>query len=177
MNKVAAHRKYIREEKAKADLNQVSFTPLGNLEKMRSVLFRENTGCDVNKTVLCPFCLQEGQLQKFLLSTKKGLSAARGRCPSCGNGMLLRTLTHDWTPQEYAKWVFNYAGSGFWQKIPTFESWKQRLQNRGWSREFWDAYKQLKEESPREGYADRMNRLGEEAAAQWTRGMEEPVDA
>ena len=163
----SGHRKYVRQEKAKSDLNQACFTSQGDVEKMRTVIFRENTGCDVSKIVLCPFCLQEGPLQKFLLSTKKGISASRGRCPSCQNGMMLRTLTHEWTIAEYAKWVFDYAGSGFWQKIPSFEIWKDRLQIRGWSADFWDLYKQLKQENPTENVEDHMNKLGEEAALQW----------
>ena len=168
MSKTATHRKYVREVIAKADLSQACFTVQGDLEKMRAVIFRENTGCDLTKVVLCPFCLLEGPLQKFLVSTKKGISAARGRCPHCENGMMLRTLTHDWTVPEYAKWVYQYSGSGFWQKIPSFEVWKERLRQRGWSTEFWDTYKQLKEESPREENVEtRMNRLGEEAAQQW----------
>ena len=91
--------------------------------------------------------------------------------------MLLRSLVRDWTPESYAKWVFDYSHSGFWKKI-NFEMWKDRLQERGWSQTFWDIYKRLKAENPsEENYEDRMNRQGEEAAQQWQREGEAQIDA
>lgn len=160
------HRKYVRELKAKSDFSQACFTPAGELESLRGAVFKAQTGADLNKLFFCPFCLMENKLQKFLISTKKGLSNTRGLCPACGEGMLLRSLTRDWTPQTYAQWVFEYARSGFWKKV-NFEVWKTRLQECGWSQDFWDVYKQLKAENPTESYEDRMNRQGEEAAQQW----------
>lgn len=163
----AGHRKYQRQEIAKADIGQACFTRDGRLESLKSAAFKEQTGLDLNKVVFCPFCLAEEKVQKFLVSTKKGISTGKAQCPACGQGMMLRNVIKDWTPESYAKWVYEYSASGFWQKI-RFELWKDRLYARGWSQAFWDVYRQLKSDSPREeNYEDRMNRMGEEAAQRW----------
>ena len=174
---VRTHRKYLREELAKADYSQAYFTREGQIEALRTAAFKEGTGLDLNKIVFCPFCLADDKVQRFLVSTKKGISTGRAQCPTCGQGMMLRNIVKDWTPETYAKWVYEYSGSGFWQKI-NFELWKDRLYARGWSQAFWDVYRQLKSDSPREeNYEDRMNRQGEEAAQQWQREGEAQVDA
>lgn len=170
---VREHRKYVRETIARADHGQACFTPDGHLESLRIAALKAQTGLDLNSLLPCPFCLNENTAQKFLVSTKKGISSSRAQCPSCGEGMLFRTLTRKWTAEVYAKWVFDYSHSGFWKKI-NFEIWKTRLAERGWAETFWDVYKQLKAENPREeNYEDRMNRLGEEEAQNWRQNEDE----
>lgn len=135
-------------------------------------MYAEQSSVDVLQLVHCPFCLGEDTMQTFLISTKKGLSLSKGECRMCGHGMMLRNLlSMKSTPEKYAEWVWSYARSGFWQKIQ-FNEWKNRLEEMGWSRPFWDKYKALKTEAVSSGqepenYVDYMNRQGEEAAAEW----------
>ncbi len=161
------HRKYVREQMTKVDRSQACFTREGQLESLHDAVLKQEIGADLNKLMVCPFCLRDNKLQKFLVSTKKGVSNSRAQCPACGEGMLLRSLMRDWTPETYAQWVFEYSHSGFWKKVH-FEIWKDRLIARGWSDTFWNVYRELKTQNPAaENYEDRMNRMGEEAAQQW----------
>jgi transcription elongation factor Elf1 len=166
------HRKYSRETIAKSDKAQTCFTKEGELESLRIAVLKEETGLDMNTILSCPFCLIENRVQRFLVSTKKGISTSRTQCPSCGEGMFFRTLNRKWTAETYAKWVFDY-GAAFWRKIK-FENWKAELSKKGWAEGFWDVYKRLKAENPKEeSYEDRMNRLGEETAQQWLKESQE----
>jgi uncharacterized Zn-finger protein len=170
------NRKYLREEAAKHDQAQVCFGSDSQLQLSRPRVFTESTGIPLNKLVTCPFCLRDNRLQLFLISTKKGISHSRALCPECKEGMMMRSLLTEWTPESYASWVFGYAHSGFWQKVH-WETWRRRLQEKGWSQGFWDRYKALKGEAQETGeyesYVDRMNRQGEEAAAEWNREDQE----
>jgi len=95
-----------------------------------------------------------------------------GKCPLCGQGLYLKTLftmSKTNAAKGYADWVFSYKG--FWKKI-NFSQWKGRLQLMGWTREFWDAYKALKDEQEKEGgesesFTDYINRKGREAVQEW----------
>ena len=116
---------------------------------------------DPEGEVLCPFCLHEGPLGAFLISTKKGFHKGLGKCPECQNMMQLRTLTAKWTPSQFAEWVYDYRLSGFWQKCK-FKTFNDRLYRLGWSYEFWDRYKQLKGENQTEAYEDYILRKQQE---------------
>ena len=170
-------RKYAREQVVHADLSQTCFKPDGSIYERAPVQVKD-ASVDVTQTVFCPFCLQSDKLQVFLISTKKGISKSRGQCPKCQSGMMLHTLLRQWTAESFADFVFNYARQGYWQKIK-FEDWKVRLNALGWGPGFWDRYRALKAENPREGeesesYIDRMNRQGEEAAREWADQGVEP---
>lgn len=134
---------------------------------------------DLSQVVMCPFCLEEGQLQKFLVSTKAGVSQSTGKCPFCHNGMRMHNLLKQWTPEEYADWVFGYRKAGFFQKID-FQAWREKLVKKNWAGVFWPRYNALKGAAEKTGenesYADRMNRLGEEAARKWTEEGQRPDD-
>lgn len=157
-----AHKKYIREEKAKYDKVQTIFGEKGKVRHRPEYTVESGFTLDVSMKVHCPFCLYDDKLQAFLVSTKKGLSQSRAKCPICNNGMLMRSLTAEMTPEEYAQWCFEYSGSGFWQKVP-FNTWKERLFKMGWAYRFWSMYKELKGDSGKETYADHM----EQAAKEW----------
>ena len=105
--------------------------------------------------VYCPFCLFYAKMGAFLISTKKGFHRGLGKCSDCNQKMQLRTLTSEWTIEEYAEWCYNYSVSGFWQKVP-YQKWSSRLKKMGWAQKFWNRYKALKggdvEESPEEYY-------------------------
>ena len=159
-------KRYMRQELARADSLQAIFSADGAVLSNKPQIFAEITGIDCTQMVMCPFCLVLSKLQAFLVSTSKGISQSRAECPSCHNGMLMRNLQKRWTPEAYAEWVFSYARSGFWQKI-TFQVWKARLADLGWSEEFWNKYRQLKGDDTGENYSDYMNRQGQEAAAEW----------
>lgn len=106
-------------------------------------------GIDPFRNTTCPFCLSYVRLRLFLISNKKGYDRGLGKCPECGQKMKLKTLVMMETcePEEYAKFVFEYRRSGFWQKIK-FASWKDRLKIMKWTKRFWDEYKRLRGDSP-----------------------------
>jgi len=136
-------RKWKREYKTKKDNHQAKFTASGSLTQ-KIITKAEIT--TITEPVSCPFCLHIGKIGEFLISTKKGFHRGLGKCPECKNQMQLRSLTAEWTPEQYAEWCYSYSLSGFWQKVP-FKKWSQRLRDIGWSYAFWAKYKQLKGES------------------------------
>lgn len=164
-------RKWLRQELVRADRAQVCFSGDGQLLEKRARVVVEVASVDVSRVVFCPFCLFEGKLQRFLVSTKEGISRSKAECPECEAGMLMSSVVHVWKPEEYAQWVFAYARRGFWQKCK-WAIWRKRLLERGWSESFWDRYKELKAEATEEGepesYTEYMARKGAEAAAEWT---------
>jgi hypothetical protein len=163
------------QEKAKHDKHQMMFSSGATLKPNPNiVVIAHETLLPLDKEVSCPFCLALVEFRKFLVSTKTGISRSMGKCPLCGQGMYLKSLTlmANTTARGYAKWVFNYKG-GFWHKI-NFSQWKGRLQLIGWTQEFWDEYKALKSEQQEEGdetesFSDYVNRKGQEAAAEWNK--------
>jgi hypothetical protein len=171
-----SQRKYHREQIAKGDQSQACFRPDGSVDpRIKPEVVSESL--DTLKVVMCPFCLGKDRLQVFLVSTKKGISRSKAHCPHCNNGMLLHTLLVEWSPESFADFVYGYRKSGYWQKI-SFADWKQKLEELGWARPFWDHYKEMKAENADEdegSYSDMMNRQGEQAAQEWNR--EAPPDA
>ena len=111
--------------------------------------------------VSCVFCLYTTKLQKFFKTDAKGRTIALVECPECHNKMRLKTLLTDMTPQEYAKFVYGYRLSGFWQKCP-FAKFNQRLMALGVSREFWNEYKKLKGKDTEQPFGMDKDRLKED---------------
>lgn len=110
--------------------------------------FKENGLTDIeevminfNKIYLCPFCLYKGKYGTFLTSIRQDLV----KCPECDNSILVETLVKEMTVKEFARWVYRYSFSGFWQKC-NFKIFNKRLMFMGIAREFWDEYKRLKGE-------------------------------
>jgi len=118
---------------------------------------RVTASLNVDILVMCPFCLYTAKLTAFVISTKKGFDHARGKCPECKNGMLLKSLTAVWTPEQYAEWVAEYSRFGFWQKIP-YQTWRGRLEAIGWAMRFWVKYKEIKPMSSSDEYTEAMNK-------------------
>jgi hypothetical protein len=140
------HRKYQREQQAYKDKQQTKFGETGLprlIIKQKSNVY---TILDTNMQVMCSFCLYQDNLRKFLVSTKKGISQTKAKCPECKGGMMMRTLTADMTPEQYAEFCYGYSRSGFWYKVP-FTKCKERLAQLGWSTQFWNRYMQLKGEN------------------------------
>ena len=162
------HRKYVREERTRTDQAQACFNLDGSVKQHVPVEVA-SSAVNVEQIVMCPFCLAREKLQRFLVSTKKGISSSNGECPECKSGMRLRTLLRKWTPESFAEWVFEYSLNGYWQKVK-FDAWKERLKQIGWTRSFWDHYNAVKVEKLQgqsDSYIDYMNRQGEETARQW----------
>lgn len=144
-------RKYRRREIAKKDLQQTVFGGKQELvietNPHKFAVLTERS-IDPYLKVTCPFCLGINPLRLFLISTKKGYNRGLGKCQMCGQGVKFRTLLwmHKASVQDYAKWVFEYRTSGFWQKIK-FELWSKRLGMMKWTQPFWLEYKRLKGEA------------------------------
>lgn len=146
--------RHSRAKKAKNDMQQTVFYQepqgetcfKGNPNKYAQITTR---GIDPFQNTTCPFCLSYHRLRAFLISTKKGFDRGTGKCPSCGLKMHLKTLVsmEKWTPEEYARFVFDYRSSGFWQKI-NFATWKNRLRLMKWTERFWNEYKLLRGDAP-----------------------------
>lgn len=153
---VSEHKRYVRQEKARDDKMQTIFSPWGEVEPRHKPKVEAIFTGDMNMMVACPFCLNSGRLQIFLVSTKKGISQSNAECPECHNGMKMKSLTADWTPEQYADWVYAYRLSGFWQKCP-FATWKKRLKNSGIAGQFWERYKALKGDTDTPAYTKEEN--------------------
>lgn len=163
---------YRMREKAQDDKHQLRLGTDGKLKPSKAQMVTVTVSVDYNMRVMCPFCLYDDKLRAFLVSTKKGISQARAQCPECHNGMMMKSLTTEWTPEEYAEWVYPYAGSGFWQKCK-FSIWKERLYKMGWSHRFWTRYKELKGTDESESYWDYLDQQQDEVKEQWEREQEE----
>lgn len=136
------------QQKAKRDKQQSIFTDNGKINKPRKETIKKDK-LYLDSIVYCPFCLYRDKLSKFLVSEgKKGISTWKAKCPECEMGMLMRTIKAmcrmtESKIEEYARWAFEYAKSGYWKKVK-FEVWKRRLQEYGWSIPFWRKYRELK---------------------------------
>jgi len=160
---VASHRKYKREQKAQDDRLQTVLTPEGRRVKEARPTHVDFVYKDLDMICMCPFCLYEAPMQKYIIATKQGYHRGLGKCPECGNMMRFESLTAEWTPEQYAEWVYPYATSGFWQKIP-YKTWQERMRKIGWSWRFWARYKQLKGEGAEDTYEAHLQREQEEWA-------------
>jgi len=160
---VSEHDRYVRDSKSKDDKKQSKFDKSGWLQKSKPEVTAVFTSVSGNELVMCPFCLYTSKLSLFFVSTKKGISQHDAKCPECHNGMRMTSLWNEWSPEEYAEFVYPYARSGFWQKCP-FQTWSKRLRAIGWSYRFWARYKALKGEDTTESYFDYMERQAQEYA-------------
>jgi len=161
--------KFKEQMKARFDKKQTILAPeteTGVTERQPEVRLSDHS---TEEQVLCPFCLHIGKIKEFLVSTKKGISQYRAKCPECQNGMLIRSLLQEMTVEEYAEWVYNYVADGFWQKCKWY-TWKDRLAKLGMAAAFWTKYKQLKGEDTTESYEDYIIRKQYEQAKEegWT---------
>ena len=130
------------------DKKQMQFSLDGTLIKNQRIV-NEQTPIDAlindKNFWICPFCLETSN--KFIIENK-GLI----KCPNCLNGMRIKTLlfVKECSNQEYARWVYEYRLSGFFSKLnsgnSSFEKWNKKMQELGFSTEFWDEYKKLKGE-------------------------------
>jgi hypothetical protein len=100
---------------------------------------------DFSQLILCPFCLNANTYSKFVKDR------AWITCPNCKELLTVKTALTiiKMNPEEYAKWVFIYRHSGFFQKID-FKKWNQKLKEIGINIEFWEVYKRLKGEEQAE---------------------------
>ena len=144
---------------AKNDKKQSKFSQNTTILKPSS--FIQTKQLDLMQEVSCVFCLYTTKLQKFFKTDAKGRTIALVECPECHNKMRLKTLLTDMTPQEYAKFVYGYRLSGFWQKCP-FALFNKRLRAMGISNEFWSEYKKLKGENTEQPTTNEENKQWED---------------
>ena len=135
---------------------------LPNPHKYAKLFFKDKVK---NKSLICPFCLNIQQLEDFTYS--KGFYLCR-----CGNNLTEKTLSYMFDifnvetvkTDLFAQWVYNYRLNGFFSKICLdteeltkdlrFNEWCSRLHNLGISYDFWENYKRLKGETPKEKKED-----------------------
>lgn len=145
------------KQQAKLDFNSPSLLK----EKKKAVISIIEVHTGIYR---CPFCLNPNKINAYLISTKKGYDKRLGHCPACNNNMMLKTLTSDMTPEQFADFVFEYSRQGFWQKV-SFKVFNQRLAEIGWIDRFWTRYKQLKGDTGiTENYEQYMMRVQTEEA-------------
>lgn len=106
------------------------------------------------KATLCPFCLHQNFITHFIYN--QGFY----QCVFCKNKMTEKTILNmiQWFTEcnspnikEFAKWVYNYRLSGFFQKIQ-FKEWNEALKDLGLSYDFWGYYNQFKGENTEDEY-------------------------
>lgn len=130
---------YKQVEKAKYDAQQYTLNPDLSIIINQRKYAKKEMEKDFTKIVMCPFCLNTTELWRFKFNG--GLRI----CQNCLNRMRLETLIKISSIEEFAKFVFNYRFSGFWDKIyPDFKAWNKKLFELGLSLEFWEEYKKLK---------------------------------
>lgn len=137
------HKKYLREQTALRDNRQIQ---INSLKPMTNPLAELQIDFNANISCMCPFCLHLGIIRDFSLRTKHGLHHGLGECPECKNKAEWRTLTAmpNWSPEEYATWVFNSRHYNFWQKA-NFDVWRKRLKyDREQYNRFWKRYYDLR---------------------------------
>jgi hypothetical protein len=145
------HRKFLRQERAKQDLQQYVLAEGAIKENPHRWATFTEKGLDPYKDVTCPFCLSLNPLRLFLISTKKGYDRGNGKCPLCQYKMKLQTLLKVMTsPEQYATFGFTYPAWRFWERTKKagFETWKKRLAIMDWTDRFWNEYKRLRGDSP-----------------------------
>ena len=155
--------KYKREQAAKDDDKQSILNPqqLSSVNKRGKVTV--TVAAIYTGLYRCPFCLHEGLINHFLISTPKGYHHGLGKCPECGNQMQLKTLTSKMTPEQFAEFAYGYRTSGYWSKVK-FTVFNRRLKELGINFRFWKRYKELKGEEPNETYEEQLWRQQEEQA-------------
>jgi len=152
---------------AEDDKHQTELAP-SSIRGIRSHDERRKLEVTMDTSIVsCPFCLYTAKTTAFLVQTKKGYSYALAKCPDCKNGMRMESLTSNWTPEQYAEWCYEYAASGFWQKVP-FNKWKERLNKIGIAGKFWARYKELKHEGEEESIEEYYERVQREQHEQET---------
>jgi len=149
--------KWRRERKAKDDPKQAQIAPDLPTGCREPLMLTRSEVWTISEPVMCPFCLHIGKIGEFLISTRKGFHKGLGECPECHNKMQLRSLTADWSPEQFAEWVYKYATQGYWQRV-NFKKFNERLRKIGWSWKFWSKYKQLKGEAHTESYEEWLER-------------------
>ena len=99
------------------------------------------------KLLMCPYCLFQAPVSKFLIKLKSGVySEKRGMCSDCGKVMNMRTLTMEMTVEKFAEWVLDTMA---WERI-SFDKFRTRLKEMGIAWQFWEHYKKYKKEQMEE---------------------------
>jgi hypothetical protein len=168
---------YRIREKLSRDLRQTQFfnTEAGETdlrENPNKYAVLELKNLNPYEYVTCPFCLARSLFRQYLISTKKGYDRGKGKCPVCDNGVQFKTLvfmkqcelkSNPNGPENYAKWVWEYRRSGFWQKVqPLIEIRKKRLYSMGWTSRFWEKYKELRGDKEKEADEKRFNDMADD---------------
>jgi hypothetical protein len=136
--------KYQREEKARYDKEQFSFSKDGSISPNLRNYAYVSASFDSEQLLICPFCLKPKELKEFVFKESNRFMA---KCPNCKQQVQFKTLINmlKWTGKEFADFVFPYSKMGFWKKVyPCFHDWKQKLIFLGMSTSFWERYKELR---------------------------------
>lgn len=113
-----------------------------------AVFKHEMEGPIFNTEVICPFCAFRGRVLEFRTKKSersKGYSIRMFKCPDCGQKMRRETLLNEMTVSQWARWLYsNVIMYGGYHRI-SFPKLMERLKGYGWAREFWEAWKAIKE--------------------------------
>jgi hypothetical protein len=153
-----------RNSKSKEDKHQMIFVE----GELRAKPTTTVTVATLEGVALCPFCLFNAPVDKFVISLKSGFHKGLGKCPRCGNQSQWKTLKRQWTIKEFALWCYNYSCEGFWQKVK-YKDFNEGLRARNLLNSFWTRYRELKgdDTDQNETYAEHIYRQQvEEAQAQ-----------
>lgn len=153
------HKKYLRQQKAKEDIEQTKLAiTINNIAIQKGIGKSHDTNFNIymyKKPLICPFCLNVDILEHFIDKENKRylkdgiFNKHLALCPNCGTHLTWKTLVNvlNMNPTQFADWVFVYATDGvFWKKIKNFKQWNNRLYEMGFSFIFWKRYKELKGE-------------------------------
>lgn len=173
---VSEHKIYKMREKAQDDKLQARISAKGEILPTKAQTLQETFTTNLNMQVNCPFCLCKEKLQKFLVSTAKGISQSRAECPECHITMRMSSLTAEMTPEQYARWVFDYRANGFWQKCK-YAVWKKRLVEYGWASQFWEMYKKLRGQDETGDFMEHMDLQEAQDREKWIQNQANAYDS
>jgi superfamily II helicase len=141
--------KWKREQLIIFDKEQTIFNSNSELMQNDYQFAEKIIKLEMNKIVLCPFCLGKDKLYKFLIKKQDRIDNYKAICPFCKTSLLVNTLLTVIKMQisEFAEWVYkyNFGQNSFFRKIK-FEEWSKRLSELRVANEFWLEYHKLKGE-------------------------------
>ena len=94
---------------------------------------------------VCPFCIYESTLDKFIQFTSDNRIAKLFKCPVCGQEMRYQTLyVYDLGAEAYSEWVWTQIYMEKDRDRFEFDAIKRIMRQNGCATVFWDMQKRVK---------------------------------